>query len=31
MEKNNAFDSFANKLLYEFMDKEILYDPMKEA
>lgn len=30
-EKAPHFDNFANKLLYEFMDKEILHEPLKDA
>lgn len=30
-EKTPHFDNFANKLLHEFMDKEILEEPLKEA
>lgn len=31
LEKNPNFDNFTNKLLDEFMDKEILEEPLKEA
>ena len=30
-EKNPQFDQFTNRLLYEFMDKEVLEEPLKDA
>ena len=31
MENNQQFENFANSLLNEFMDKEIIYEPLKDA